>query len=236
MKKIIIVGVVILSGVLLWFFLLRTNTPSQAPQPVDILPIVSYDIQSRDGVTSEIMEARFSEFLTEEKSVNAWTEFTHNGQTVSAQEGLSALGTTVEPSINTLLDQHQWQLYKCEDTISSTGAPSLVISLTFALNPNYPSNLYKDQLDYLATWEQTLLTDVRTVLFPKAYFSITPSQISVFRNNPKHSFVGLRETNVSFSGGETGYIGYIFVGDELLIGNNLECLVEAQELLFDTSA
>jgi len=149
-----------------------------------------------------------------------------------------ALDLGIEPGVLRLLDEYQWQLYRCPYAPEAAGVGSdIIVSLRFSLQSvSQQATLPAQRARGFEIWEQTLLADVAPVLYPVAYYRSLPQQQGVFRNVAEYSQVGLREVSVVWPDGRSGVLGYVVVGDELLIGTSRACLLEAQEFLFDTSA
>lgn len=237
--KIIFATVVVAILCLVWFFSARLTDPEAPPAPTgsntinvfpDSTPRVSYESQAGQ----EKIQAAFYGFLSEPTAINTWTTFSEKGQIVPLRAALAALSAKIEPSIERLLDQGKWQFYQCAG--ATEGQRHVVISLRFSLQQNYVGDLYADQQRGFRLWEQTLFRDMATILYPEEYFRITPTQTAEFVTDMKYPYAQVRIAPVRFSDGSAGQLSYVFVGDELLLGSNTECVIKAQELLFDTSA
>lgn len=235
MKKIIIVVFLILCCIIA-MLVLRIRESDDAPQETYGLGVAIYDVQNAENPsdTDAAITEAFDLFITDQYPDDTWLQFTNEGTPVALSEGMDALSTSIDRNLVSLLDDYQWQMYKC-DALKG-GKAGIVLSLYFKYNPEYPGNLYVDQLRYMDTWEETLFADMQPVLFPYKIYGTASMQSSSFENNAQYTFSTLREAKVRLSDGAEGYIGYIFVGDELLIGNDQQCLLQAQEMLFDTGA
>lgn len=239
MKKALLIMVLfMLFGVLLLWLLFGgsdtsnvTVAPGVTTKTFDITPTGN----TSPVLSREKIQEGFNDFLLSDTAFDTWTQFFSEGEAVPLQEGLSALGADVNPQLDTLLDQKQWKLFKCPSN-TPDDVPGIVLSMYFKFNPQYVGNLYEDQNTYLKKWEETLFNNVQSILFPNYYYEISLSQDSAFYTNADYPFIDLRQAKVRLPNNAIGYIGYIFVGDELLVGNDLECLTQAQEILFDTSA
>lgn len=247
MRKILVLIVAfLLAGVSFWYALVM-RTVEEVPQtsviPTNTLPIASStngeplvitDTGYGDDVY-EYTEDSLSDYFIRTETADTWTKLAEEGKELSLTKALTKMNVKVEPQILALLDTNVWSLYSCSDT-SESGIRDTVLSMRFALQKNYQGNLYRDQSRYLAAWEATFMRDTLPLLFPKEYYSAVPSQKGYFSTDTTSPAVTLRTTEVEFPDSTIKKVGYIFVGDELLVGSDIVCLKRAQEQLFDTGA
>ena len=231
MKKLIfaLISLVILLTAVWWFFL-----KEEAPVAVSKDTVVEFPVDSnKDNVSvSKTITEQFDEVLASSQSADTWTTFKE--QTV--QQIVTELGAQVEPNLLSLLDPRSVQFYTCTDTDALPEVRSIVFSTHFALQKNNQNTLYQNQIKYLRTWEQSMLKDVASILYPTVLYPSKPTQVGKFSSSLTPNNVELHKVSLEFADKSEGFLGYIFIGDELLIGNNEKCLFRAQVLLFDTSA
>jgi hypothetical protein len=237
--KIIFAAVIVVVLCLVWFLTSRmapdtTNPPVASQNPIAVFPVA----RPAGGYESEAgrqnIRTAFYNFLSQPAAIGSWTTFTEGEQIIPLGAVLTALEARVEPSVERLLDQGMWQLYQCAG--ASEGQRQVVLSMRFALQPNYVGDLYAEQVRGFGLWEQSLFRDTATILFPEEYYRTTPIQATDFSTNAAYPYAQVRSATVRFADGSSGEVSYLFVGDELLVGSNTACVVEAQELLFDTGA
>lgn len=236
--KIIFAGVIVALLCLVWFFTSGFGEEELPPvagsNTITIFPDSSAQVGYETEAGQEKIRQAFSDFLSQPAAIDTWTTFSDGGQVVPLQAMLASLDAAIEPSIVRLLDQGKWQLYQCP--AETEGQRHVVLSLRFSLQQNYMGNLYADQQRGFRQWEQTLFKDTLTLLYPEEYFRIPPTQTADFATDGAYPYAQVRTAPVRFSDGSVGQVGYVFIGDELLVSNNTACMIKAQELLFDTSA
>ncbi len=180
----------------------------------------------------------YATFLNSNDSLNRWTTFTDAAGTVPLSLFLTALDARINQPVMELLDQQLWQLYRCPFAEQNmTKGSDIVFSLRFSVRPpEEQATLPLRRERGLSTWESTMVRDLAPILFPISYYSSLPVTTQVFVNVPEISVVSVREIPVMWPDGRSTVFSYVLAGDELLIGTNRECLLRAQELLYDTSA
>lgn len=197
-------------------------------------PVKNDDVVVPDNSFDDIkIKETFSSFLAEKKFTSQQLSVVDYGLKVPLNEGMKALNAEIQPDINNLLSQGEWDVYRCENEIETGGRPSIAMSLRFSLLPNYSGDLYSDQLKFLSSWESSFVDDLKPVLLPPEYFGILPKQTSNFVMDSNYTQIGLKKTPQKLSDTSTIYIGYVLIGDELIIGNSASCIVEVQELMID---
>ena len=239
--KIIFALVATLSIGMLWWLVSsreRSVTP-EIEKPANTVAVFPHeiDVSAASARDTRLQEA-YRSYLNAPVLKNDWTTFKDNQKTIPLSVMTKALGARVEPGIERFVDQQVWQMYTCKRSTGSTapGKKDIVLSMHFTLQPKYVGNLYGDQLQALKNWERTLLTDVSPFLYPDGHYQLPLTQMAEFTTVTNRPQVTLRTAPIRTADGVSGEIGYIIVGDELLVGTSAECLIEAQELLFDTSA
>lgn len=207
---------------------------------IEVVPAMEeteeFDFGSQQSVTPLAIQNSFTQFLTAEtESPSTWRTLSVAGERVPLQDFLDAVEAEVASGILSLIDQREWMLNRCQ--LSQSDADRfIVLSLRFALQSNYPGDLYQDQIQNLRIWEQSLVEDTLPILFPSEYYGVKPKRITQFIDNQQYSYVNLRTAEVAFPNNQQMTIGYVFIGDELLVSNNIECLINAQEYLFDMTS
>lgn len=233
----IVLGLIITAtciGGIFWF-LHKTNIPEPVQQSTSttaVFPIDQPTNQQAELSQNERFKLKFNEFLESEQSTETWTTFSDRGQKLTLDNVLFILSAHVQPNLLSLIDVSKWKMYKCAQISGREGVRDIVFSLQFLLQDTYQGNLYKDQMQYMSVWEGTILADVAPILFPATYYSSRPKQMGPFVDVGRY----IHRAPVTFADDSEGMIGYIIIGDELLIGTNEECLHKTQELLFDTSS
>lgn len=238
--KLLISLLILLAGLTVLSLYVSRSTADPTTQP----PIVEGDTQfptsqgivplpdDDESISDTDIQQRFRGFLVDPSSVSSFTTISSGGRPISLDRFLGAMGAEINPELNALLDQGMWQLYRCpfgeEDTVEK-----IVLSTRMKLMPEYDGNLFTDKVRYLQVWERSIVNDIAPIIFPEKNEATLATPFEVNRMYPQ---IDLRQSIVTFSDGTDAVIGYIYVGDEILVGNDVECLREAQEILFDTGA
>ncbi len=235
-----VVFVVVLCGSVVWWFVSQSEVSKEEGNTQTTgsttFPISNPGVQPVPTPTSYSPEQFMGAFFADLAGNNKWYDYTTSTTTLPLKQALSLMKVTVEPRLLTLLDSNEWRLYSCTDTSSESRRKDVVLSMRFALQKNYQGNLYYDQVLSLGMWEASFVKNVSPFLFPKEYYDSVPVQKGMFTADASNAHITLRTVSVEFPDTTRQTIGYIFVGDELLVGNNVECLLRAQEQVFDTSA
>lgn len=207
--------------------------PVSVNQTMEITPFPDSSTMSTAG--KEETHRQYAEYVEQSTAVGAFTTFSDSLGIVPLNRWVSAVDARIEPDLLNLLDQKEWAMYKCAS--ADVDYPYLVLTTRIALQSNYPGDLFADKVAYLSQWESTLTRNMSSVLYPVFQNGVSlPGQISTFESNASYPYIELREADLSLPNGKSGYIGYITIGDNVLVGNNQECLLEAQELMYDTGA
>ncbi len=216
-----------------WRYGVNQNPSSNLVDPEPIFFPSGTDVSSTNP---EEIKQEFNAFLQASSSVDVSTNFSGNGQLVSLTDFYEAVDAQVNPRVSSLLDQYEWRIYRCADTIKQTEYPPVVVAMRYKFQPDYPGDLYQDQNDGLKSWETTLLQDTQSIIFPSSFGSGEAEQTSRFELNTTYAYVNMQEAKVLLDDGAVNYLRYIKIGDELLVGSQLECLLRVQEQVFDTGA
>ncbi|MES2749000.1 MAG: hypothetical protein V4606_01230 [Patescibacteria group bacterium] len=190
-------------------------------------------IDDNSNEFNQDLKNNFTEFLSATKTENTWSAFAGNEGNISIETFATVLNGKINSNISSLIDVNDWKLYKCATASQNS---NVVMSLRFKLQFNYQGDLYADQMKYLKEWEKSLVADVAPIIFPKESSKGTIIQQADFTTMTDIDYITVRRANVLFSDGSQGFMHYIFVGDELLFSGDVNCLLEAQELLFDTKS
>lgn len=229
MKKmhIIILAFLCVLVLVMFMLILTLGRPGTSEQGPEVEPETPELIERKVG-----MSARYSAFTTIPQIKAPWATLSDGGPEVALGTWLSAVSARVEPRIAELLRQDMWKVYRCSDQSDVPGA-RLVLSMTFALQPNRPPlEFYQSQLAYISAWEQTLVNDMQPVLFPELKDDITITHDGTFAPTPGYEYAGMRQTSVRVGQNTERTIGYAFVNDELMVGNDMACLKQVSEYLF----
>lgn len=240
MKKILIIGIIILTVLIAGLYYsmsLKGTIDGNGSTEVysdnsGIQGVTEFPVSERAGITRAEIAARYSTYIDTSPTEDKFTKFSDIDGTISLLQFADALEVDLYPSLIPLLNEHDWSVYRCQDSMAAN-MPSLVLFTKLALLPNYSGSLYSDKILYMSAWEDTLATDVESMLFPL----IEASPIAVgFVDGAQSNVYDVRESELRFSDGSKGEIGYILVGDNVLIGNNIGCLNNARKQVFDLEA
>lgn len=159
----------------------------------------------------------FQKFVTSPASANQLTQVVDNKDKIVPLDQFSAaMNIKINSTLNSFLNQYDYQLVRCSDYPNSYG-----IMFNLGLFPDRP-NIYQETVANMKTWESTLFQDTYSAVFPNANF--TTSEVA----NQKLAFKDgqYRYAEVKLPNGTTGSINYSIIFDSITITNSPKCLAE----------
>lgn len=173
---------------------------------------------------------RFNDILLDPDRVGVWNKFVDGGQNpLPLNNFLSAVGVRTGLWTGSSLEQNSWYLYRCAPSGgASDGTGGLVLAVSFNENESL-DNVKRG----LLSWETAMVADVSQFLFPYDTYRSSALPAGSFSNGPGFTYSTQRYIAVNIEGYGQREIGYINYDRELLIGNDRNCLREAEERLFE---
>jgi uncharacterized protein YxeA len=226
MKKLllIILSLLVLTTAIVFFlFYESTNGKKQSPS-VKVSTASSSQRYFESESTSENANKVISEYLNNQKYDNTFHTFHVGAEPLLLSEYLKVSGVKIPYKIADYLDVREWSLYKCASSSDQDLAKPIVLSLTVALQPNYQGDLFSYLVRSFREWESGMLQDLSPVLFP-GDSKDTLFLIENFKDSDDLTRLGNLGSKYE---NKYGMIVYYLQGDEVLIGNSLECLDKAK--------
>ncbi|MFA5777691.1 MAG: hypothetical protein WC906_04595 [Parcubacteria group bacterium] len=127
----------------------------------------------QDLKNSEEIKKAFNEYTNNKSSLAqnkqlSWNRIANKEKEEVSLDDLSvAVGFKINDKISTLFNKNEYDLIICSPENSSQ---SYGIVLEVDLFNNYP-DLYQDEVNFMKTWEGSMLSDLHEVLFPGVNFS-----------------------------------------------------------------
>jgi hypothetical protein len=240
MRKIILILIVILMLLVVVLLMVRggnSGDPSVIDESLDNLVQPPSNTTLFDGQAITLIDSdvkindSFTQFYTESEYDGSFGKFSGLGQ----KNVFSALRAKIQPSLQPLLDQEQWDLYRCQ-SVGGSYVP-MAISLTLSANQTFTGNLYTKTRTEMAKWEQTMGSDLAPILFPDQLnvAEYVPQQMTFF-DDYSISSADVRTATIFLSDGAAAELGYLMIGSDIIVSNNVSCLQEAQRKIFDLNA
>jgi hypothetical protein len=234
MKKIILaLGLLVIILGLGWVFITQFDQNTSEPTSFQFAELGEITDQTQqithfERVDSSTVAVEYEEYVNQAQ-VGQFETLSVDNKPISLEQFVNATNLSVPQNLTNILDQSNWSLYKCSDT-------DFALSLHVSLMPDYSGNLYQEKISSLLEWEKSLVKDTRIVLFPDVPSSLELVQLTQFQKNTTYDYVDLKQAVVSVPGSGEVIIGYVTIGDEIIVGKGVECLLEVQEQLYDTGA
>jgi hypothetical protein len=160
-------------------------------------------------------------FISTPSTKNLTQVIDKNGQIIPLETFTSAMNFKINPDLNALLDNKDYQLVKCPESPNSFG-----VLLNIRLFPDRP-NIYRETRAIMKNWESTIFQDTYPLLFPSANFNAesVASQKLSFRNDR------YRNAEVTLPNGSKSSVNYDVVFDSIIITNSPSCLAKISALV-----
>lgn len=227
LKFFLIVGIIFLGALvsmLIYFF--EDQSIEQEDVQSTSLDINQNTVVSQNNIAN-VREAETSlllqhdAFIKDNPGTFKFKSFEYNTRPIPVSLAQTALSFGVSDTISTYLNQENWGIYECEGLSTS---PTYVLLLNNSVLTDYQGDIFLDTQERMKVWEEDILIDTQSILFPRLYYDV-----DLFRSGDfllVDSDYGLRESVVSDSDGVEYELSYAIFGDHLLTGNNSECLIE----------
>lgn len=227
-----------LGAVVTWLLFDKDAVVEPSNEPTQDVTVFETDpINLPTEVSEEQIVSEFESFLVSPTSEDVFSTVRVNGRPVALSQFADVLGGGIDSRFASFLDESAWQLYRCANTDLSYSASDIVLTMRLDLLPGDPLELYRSQMSALSQWERSLFNDLRPIIYPAEYYSGTPTLATSFIDNEQYPYISLfRQAIVRLDDGTDLQFAYLRVSDEVLVGNNIDCLLRAQELVFDTGA
>lgn len=230
MKRIIFVSVLFVVALAVWWWGGVRRTPPTAPAADGVGTAVVTVLRSATREASAVRGEYFT-FLSAASAFSTWNKVVFGGgeQPVPLNDFLAAVGISVDNGLIARIDQQGWYLYQCAPTGSGgVGGGNVVLALRF-MKQQDPLDIQRS----LLAWEVSMVPAVSALVFPYDLYRTSPVATGGFVSASEYSYATLRTVPVRVEGYEQGEIGYLYFGQDLLIGGDRRCLREAEERLFE---
>jgi hypothetical protein len=199
-------------------------------EPLPNTPVVVTNEMILSEFRAHTTEGGFGSFasINSQGRMQSFASFQQVTAVIPPTQFLSALQVNTPALVTDVMHPRLWSVYQC-----AGGGNARVFSVMLTEYESSPlRDVYAELERSLVAWERTFVYDVAPFLFPEV-------DREVFRGPWQFvdttNFETRRHTRVPVAG-EQREIGYYFIANELLIGNDLECLEEVRTQLFDLSA
>jgi hypothetical protein len=155
---------------------------------------------------------------TFEEEVNWESYATKSGKQITLNDFTNAIGIKIEPKLNTLLDQYNYDRIICKN---SSGGFDYGFVLNNKIFNNQPT-LKQDETKILKAWEQTMFKDLYNVLYPDTLISEKDLNQTLTFKNGKY-----RYAEITLSDDKILTLNYNILVDSIVFANSLECLDKA---------
>jgi len=238
-KILLLLGIVIMVtviGVILLAQNSQQSQPTLVEQSVNELVTPQQTVTMFDGSQAETVDSdakiqsSFAAFYADSGYDNSFGKFSGLG----LSNVLAATGATAPPSLLPILDQKQWDIYKCDSTRAEY--TPIALSLTLAPGASFSGNLYQRKLSEMSKWEDSLAENLAPLLFPLQGSGEYVQQSSRFFADTTVPSADIRIANIFLTNGVSAQIGYLTIGADIIVSNSLDCLLQVQTEVFDLEA
>ncbi|MES2966937.1 MAG: hypothetical protein V4668_04060 [Patescibacteria group bacterium] len=210
-----------------WWLFIKKDVPDRVSVPVNT-PDWENIYKPQNEVDQRLFEAEtqktFDDFVTTKAGSVGWQTFNVDNKQVPVTAGLAALQTTIPAEIERSLNSADWGLQSCS---SEKEKPKFLLRLLYRMSEQGEFVTYDQKQIQMKNWEPTMLTDVKSVIFPEQFYNNTNFTIeSNFSNNVFYTLPGLRQAAVISGSDKIGDFGYLIVDDYVLISNDIKCMHE----------
>ena len=196
------------------------STQNNNSAPKQSLPDnVSYSFVHNINDSAEVQKV-YDAFISKAKTPTAkpleWTQFFNPDKSViplSKADG--SIGLNVNKAIAPILDDYDYELFYC----TSGNKKDYGIQLTIKYVPNYSGNVLTAAEKFMKEWENTMLADTHSTLFPGIQFTSAALQQKLTFRDGKY-----RYAIVTLPDESKKSINYTFIGDYIVITSSQECL------------
>jgi len=195
-------------------------TPNQVVQSgwADLYKIQNdADLQALTNTTQNI----FSEFTTSRAGTDGWQTFSKDAKQISTTIGLPALKVQIPDQIKSFLNTADWGVHSCK---SASNEPRFVLRLLFALGTQGELITYAGKQELFKKWEQTMLQDVQSVIFPSSFYVTDLVTRNPYITVNTFDVPDMRTTNIVTGVTLVSEFGYVIAGDHAFIGNDIACM------------
>ena len=210
-----------------WWLFIKESAPAIQPTPIstpDWANIYKPENESDQRLLEAETQKTFAEFITTNAGKVGWQTFSVNNKQVPVGVGLSALQTKIPSEIERSLNNADWGIQSCT---SQNEKPKFVLRLLYAVSAQEEFVTYDQKQVQMKNWEPTMLSDVKSIIFPDQFYNSTNFTIeSNFSNNVFYTLPGLRQAIIISGNDKIGDFGYLIVDDYVLISNDIKCMHE----------
>jgi hypothetical protein len=242
-KKIfILISIVVFLLVLALYFFLQKSPAQPAPTqqnttgqsnpiptvgtPVKMLPD-EHSLTVTD-TTDNAIQKSFDDFSAAKPTAALeWSKVSDlKNRSVPLYKFLHAAGASLDPQLNSLLDDNNYDLFTCNDA----GKLSYGINLNLRLLPNYQGNLYQDEVKFMKNWEKSLFHDTAKILFPGVAFTDAQlRQPTIFKDGV------YRSAGITLPDQTPSAVNYALVDDYVILSSSNDCLKRALAEVYSTT-
>ena len=237
-KTIIIIffSIIVMASAVIFFYFFQNKkvTTSQEAQPSTSVPVFlpfSKDISVNDINNEKEIQSTFSDYITgESKNDIQKIQFKdRQGQVVSLEKLSASIKFNVEPAIKNIVSKNNYSVFSCvgENGKKDFGLIFNIRRFRKDESVDY-GKLYKDTENKMKNWENSMLKDLHSVLFPNVQFSENQLNQKLEFKDGKYRFAGL-----NLPDGSNGSLNYTLLGDPIVISTSVECMDKAVGNFFD---